>query len=99
MPYGTEGLPAAMQSAREAGMNALNSIESYQEGGDELGALGLWFWLRNQAEMRLMAGFGRQRMAETPWDQVAQALQAHEPAPLERWGGVGPVLQEASPRE
>jgi len=85
-----------MQPAREAAAGVLNAIGTYQEGGDDLGALGLWFWLRNQAEMHLMMGIGRQLGAGTSWEQIAQTLGMDESEARERWGGIGPVPQGCS---
>jgi hypothetical protein len=72
-------------------MDALGAIEGYRESGDELGALGLWFWLRNQAEMRLMMSIGRQLGVGTSWSQIAQTLGMDESEARERWGDISSV--------
>ncbi|MGA5411621.1 hypothetical protein ACPCSC_30740 [Streptomyces lavendulocolor] len=69
----------------------MDAIYSYGEGGDSLGVLGLYWAMRNKAEMHLVIEISKCLGAGTSWEQIAQALGMDVSEAQERWAGVAPT--------
>ncbi|WP_416519975.1 hypothetical protein [Streptomyces achromogenes] len=95
--YGLQGPPAETEQIQQAGHEVLGAINAYR-AEDETEALRLFFWLRNQAEMNVMMGIGRQLAMGKSWDDIAGMLGMDRTEAVERWGGIGFVPQDSTAR-
>lgn len=86
--YGTQDIPQATEAVRETTRAALDAISAYRDE-DETEALRVYFWLRNQAEMRVMMGISRHLGLGKSWAEVAEMLGMDESEVRDRWGGIG----------
>jgi hypothetical protein len=88
--YGQQGAPAETEPIREAARDVLDAIRTHRDE-DEVEALRLFFWLRNQAELNVRIGISRQLASGKSWDEIAGILGMDRAEAEQWWGGIGVV--------
>ncbi|MFD8839815.1 hypothetical protein [Streptomyces griseofuscus] len=83
-----QDIPSATAAVREKLRESLDALYAYR-AEDEVEALRVYFWLQNQAELRVRMGISRQLAVGKSWAEIAEILGMDESEATQRWGWIG----------